>query len=1034
MVEIVKNISNLIESQFPDIYKEAGQQLITFLQAYYEFLESNSEYSTNLSRNMFTIRDIDTTLEEFVVYFKEKYLKDFPFVSATDKRLLIKNVLDLYRSKGSERAVALLMNILFEEYTTEVYVPGMDVLRPSDSIWKRPIYLELTPSSRSGTFVGKQITGSNSGAKAFLEGIVTKRVDGKLIDIGYLSSVQGQFRINELITDDGNSANAPKVIGSLTNVDLVLGGRNNSVGDVFNVITSQGRQGKVRVTDVVDATGRVDFEIVLGGSGYTNTQAPDLTASDVYVATAMLEVENSSLDFIDLETVVQRIETVTTLSSSDINSNWAPGDFVIGINDPSNTAVQVANGIVISVANTDSEGNVIGEPSANSVIKIQALNGTTFNTLRRLVTANSAQFAVGEYVEEENAVTIDTDVDPSIFNIGEVVFQEVRDNVSNNIIQYAFGTVDSIDTSNNEINLIEAWGTFEADLKITSKANNAAFATVSGVLVTAPGARGQVVAVAGDDVSTRDIFGDFTVSKKIRGDKTLLIDTINEVIDSGATDIWLNGNSAANGVIDTIANNYSSGFLIGQNTSTIGLYGNTNPFYFIDDGSNSMIIETNREELISPPRDANGAIIELEKPILDIKTGNDATFRIGLIEDTETVTLNTDLVGGQNIYGVDYVDVKLDASGSGIGFIDSITINDGGTLYANGGVVTFDGGGYADGDPLIEALGVIETDAGGTITSITMFQPGEGYYSTPEIVLPSTSGSVANVEINTDFGYGFPKEPSADPTTLLINALTNEDFEIGTIASLTGINPGANYNVDPFVRVRNKYIASFARKNFFLYVTNIIGSFVVGESLLQVIGPSETAKGQVLAFLPTGAAEGLLLVERTSFDTAFTSGIDITGDETGATASIDLAITDEQSLPMGDNSIITGTAINAQGVATGLEVIDSGYGYFPDGEVTLEREGFPFIITGISKVINQGIGTGFWASTTSHLNSEKKIHDNKYYQEFSYDIQSGLSLNRYVDIIKQTIHVSGNEIFGSVVKTSTIQSPITVADSSREII
>lgn len=1032
MTDIVTNISTLIESQFPDIYKEEGQQLIAFLEAYYEYIESNPNYSVNLSRNMFTIRDIDTTFDEFIVYFKEKYLKDFPFVASTDKRLLVKNVLDLYRSKGSERAINLLMNILFNEGTSTVYTPGVDVLRPSDSIWFKPEYLELTPSSRSGTFVGKQVTGTNSGAKAFVEGIVTKRVDGKIIDVAYLSGVQGQFIVNERITDDGTIENTPKIIGSLTDIQIVLGGRNNIVGDVFDVITNQGRQGKVRVTEVADATGRVDFEIVNGGSGYTDTELPDATASDVYVATAMLDVENANLDFIEYETVVQRIEKVSTLSATDIN-DAQPGDYILGINTTTNTDLEVANGIVIAVANTDANGNIISEASANSIITIQALNGTTFNSLRKIVTANSEPFADEEYVEEESSLTITIASDPSVFTPGEIVFQEERDDVSNSIISYAFGTIDTIEVSNNQLNLIEAWGTFDQDLSIISRANTDIFADVTDIDVTLPGARGQVVAVNNANVSVRDIFGEFTVSKKIRGDRTLLIDTIDDVIDSGATDLWLSGNSAANGVIDTISNNYSSGIVVGQNTSAVGLFGNTEPFYAID-GSNTLIIETNREEFISPPRDANGAIIEVEKSIIEIKTGNDATFEIGLIEDTETVTLNTDLVGANNIFGVPFVDVNLDASGSGTGFIDSITVNDGGTLYANGGVVTFDGGGYANGDPLIEAQGVIETNANGTITTITMSQPGEGYYNEPDIVLPSTTGDVANVELNMDFGYGFRKEPNADPSTLLINALTNEDFTIGTIASLNRINPGQNYNVDPFIKVRNKYIASYYRTNFFLFVSDVVGSFRVGEILEQNIGPSTTAKGRVLSFTLTNPGQGVILVERSSFDVAFQDGVDITGDETGSTASIDLAILDDSSDPMGDNSIITGTSINAQGIATGLEVIDSGYGYVPDGSVTLEREGFAFVITGLSKIINQGVGEGFWTTTTSHLNSEKKIHDNKYYQEHSYDIQSGLSLNRYVDIIRETIHVSGNEIFGSVIKTSNIDSPVSIANSSVEII
>lgn len=1027
MTDIVSNISTLIESQFPDIYKEEGQQLVAFLEAYYEFLESNPNYSVNLSRNMFTIRDIDTTLEEFVIYFKEKYLKDFPFVSATDKRFLVKQILDLYRSKGSERSVKLLMNILFGEDTTEIYVPGRDILRASDSIWFRPTYLELTRSDRSAGFIGKQITGSNSGARAFVEGLVSKRVEGRIIDILYISNVQGNFERDERVTDDGSLKNAPTITGSLTSIDITLGGRNNTIGDVFDVIGESGKQAKIRVTDTVDATGRVDFEIIEGGYGYTNTEEPDITASDVYVATAMLDVENTNLDFIDYETVVQRIETISTLSATDINGAQ-PGDYILGING-ANT--QVANGVVISVANTDANGSVITTASANSIITLQVLDGGTFNDLRLIQTTNSQPFFPTEIVEEESALTVDISNLVGTFSNGDIVYQAARDPSSNTVLSYSQATIET--ASNTQLTLIEAWGEFSTDLKIISQSNTSVEASVDSITITSTGARGQVTAVDGANVSVRDIFGEFTANNKIRGVKTRLIDTIDTVIDSGATDLWLNGNTSANGIVDTIANNYSQGIVIGQNTTSVGIFGNTTPFYTIEN-SNSFFIETVRENLISPPRNANGDIIEADKVIIDIKTGDNADFDIGFLEDTETVILNTDIIGANNAAGVSFVDVQLDGSNSGIGFVDSITINDGGTLYSNGSIVTFDGGGLSGGLPAIEAQGSILTDSNGTIQTITVIDPGGGYYQEPTINLPSTSGTTANVSIVMDFGYGFLKSPDADANTILSTALTSESFTLGTIASLTRINPGQNYNADPFVRVRNKYISSFNRRNFFINVSNAVGSFAVGEILEQQIDVSTTAKGKVLSFTITGSGTGIIEVERTSFNVAFDESFPIVGSDTGSTADIDLIIDDPNSNSLGDNAVITGTSINAQGVATGVEVIDSGYGYIQDGDVTLQRSGFEFVITGKSQIINQGIAEGFWKTTSSHLNSEKKIHDNKYYQEFSYDIQSGLSLDKYLHFIQDVVHMSGNEIFGTVVNSSKIESPVDLISCSIEII
>ena len=165
---------------------------------------------------------------------------------------------------------------------------------------------------------------------------------------------------------------------------------------------------------------------------------------------------------------------------------------------------------------------------------------------------------------------------------------------------------------------------------------------------------------------------------------------------------------------------------------------------------------------------------------------------------------------------------------------------------------------------------------------------------------------------------------------------------------------------------------------------------------------------------------------------SFTPGYPIVGAETGTTADLLTTYADQTVPPIGENGVVNATAISASGIATGLEVVSSGFGYINNGPVTLEAiDGDnPFIITAITKTEKQGVSEGFWRTTNSHLNSEKKIHDNKYYQEYSYDVLSGLSLNRYENVLKKVFHVAGTQLFGSVIKASAIDSKVGVAQSS----
>ena len=140
MKDVEKLISPLIENQFPSFYREEGTQFIAFVKAYYEWLETSGNV-LDRARNLPNYRDIDTTLDEFIVHFKEKYLKNIQFDTATNKKLLVKNSLDLYRSKGTERSIDLFFKLVYGT-SAEVIYPSDNILRLSDGVFEKPEYLE----------------------------------------------------------------------------------------------------------------------------------------------------------------------------------------------------------------------------------------------------------------------------------------------------------------------------------------------------------------------------------------------------------------------------------------------------------------------------------------------------------------------------------------------------------------------------------------------------------------------------------------------------------------------------------------------------------------------------------------------------------------------------------------------------------------------------------------------------------------------------------------------------------------------------
>ena len=1032
-----KEISQLIESQFPAVYREDGETLVAFVQAYYEFLESSNKYSYNIGRQMFDIDDIDTTLDEFISHFKETYLADFPYALTTDKRFAIKNIGDFYKAKGSERSLQLLMKLVFNEQVT-IYNPSYDVLRASDSQWVKPKYIEVTKTDRNKTFLNKQITGVQSGAKAFVESVVRKRVKGKVFDVLYLSSLQGDFETNENVTDDGVVEGSPKIVGSLSEITIDLGGRENAIGDVFAVHTTEGLQGRAKVSGIRAATGRVDFSIANSGWGFTTD-----ANTNVYISKALLFVNNSVNDsatantlYYNYETVYQPVETVKVISGANVLSANL-GSYLLGM---ANTTSQVANGTIVAIANTDSNGAITTAATSNGIITVITTSGT-FADQRVLTMNTTPNFSTGEILSEQNRYELGyTNLVGSGFQVGEIVEQYTREAVSNTTTNYAFGTV--LVSGSGTMTLEPAWGMFDtsASAALVVGKTSATSALPTSFVITTAGAKGTITNITGNDVTVTTQYGTWDISNKVRGDKTRVIRTVTNNVAGGATTVYLNGSSTSNAVL-TVANATPvSGMVVGQNTTAIGIYGNTSPFYFSN--AYPTYVSTKRSELISPPRYANNDIIEINNQILRIAGGFGANFEIGAIEDIESnVTLYTDVIGANNVSGARFVDMRIDGIGSGYGYVTSMTINSGGTGYANLQTVSFVGGGYANGDPLIAASGTVTTDASGVITLITIDTNGEGYYDYPTVVLPSNGGgTVANVSTNMTFGYGFPKTPTASVSNLIGDALNTTVANLGGISILSKINPGNAYTADPFVSVRNRLVSSYQRRDFILNVTNITGgSFSVGEDIVQVIGLTTTFKGTVKAVNISGGA-GSIYISRKLLGTSFNLAYPVKGSVTNAQATISSIVDDNDSRYIGDNANVSAIAISANGIATSLEIVSSGFGYINDGPVTLEyvpttnKPSNPYVITGFSKTLKQGQGLGYWKTTTSHLNSEKKIHDNKYYQEYSYDIQSGISLDKYEKILKKTFHVAGTRMFGSVIKTSIIDSQASVSASSITIL
>ena len=305
---IEKLISFHIERQFPAIYREEGQELVQFMKEYYKFLEQDTGQSLYNGRRIFEYRDIDTTLERMLLFFKNKYLADLPF-DETTIRIIVKNIMDLYRRKGTQGGLELFFRLFFDA-DIKTYYPARDILKPSDSNWKKGTYLQLKPNSglfsttkTEGTFtysdiVGKTIVGETSRAKATVDKINFILINNSLVPIIFIDDIAGAFiGLEGIISEiNGVPVNFGIINGSFTAIAVnttFKGTSGNNVGDLVTFRTNPDGIGSTGIVTGVteNFTGIVSYTVADGGWGYS------IDSTRLLVSNQIVFVENADFSF-----------------------------------------------------------------------------------------------------------------------------------------------------------------------------------------------------------------------------------------------------------------------------------------------------------------------------------------------------------------------------------------------------------------------------------------------------------------------------------------------------------------------------------------------------------------------------------------------------------------------------------------------------------------------------------------------------------------------------------------------------------------
>lgn len=764
MKNIEKTISPLIESQFPSFYQEEGENFIAFVKAYYEWLENsgtyvnysgntvtqyiasnndiievtadqlaNSTYMSSITRyqpidanplyhtrRLPTYRDIDDTTDDFIVHFKEKYLKNIQFDTATNKKLLVKNSLDLYRAKGTERSIDLFFKLVYGT-AAEVQYPAEKIFRLSDGVYEKPEYLEIGYSIYNIDYVGKQVVGQLSGAKAFVEKYIRRRVGKGFVNLLYISGRQGEFRNGEVIGLNINNqptfeiSKRSKLIGSVKRVTVQTRGRNFNVGDIVRFTNSdRGLGGLARVESTNSAAGLVDFIFTDGGYGYT------LNAESI-VSEKVLNLNEVTADFTaeNYYRLFERgVQPVVNIGYSAASSNVSVGNTVYRY---AANGMLAAQGRVLEVSATSNTNGFISVSHTSGVFVPSVAYYTGTNNTGTSFTASTLtdKSMSGKFMNVPTDYAVIITSPSATFNVGDVVQQQNAGYIT------ASGTVANVIQLEGEVQLTltNARGAFKNSKRMADWDYNAGTGTItttttsnvvtgtstafnnnyinSTLYVTGNVAIGNVVSVTNSTslILSANASANATGNAHNYGLTYKLINQTNNQIFANVSYVNLNAGlydikkqvhviefdecssnnvtfanniyiyNSANAIIaegSVITANYDTGSNSGTLTflSRKGYWNETDTVYTTANADNFKITSysldiTGGDYVRSFPSKIVAPLSNTTANISSISFGSGAGFGVGTIGETEVIFIGTDLIAANSQDTLDYSRLQL---------------------------------------------------------------------------------------------------------------------------------------------------------------------------------------------------------------------------------------------------------------------------------------------------------------------------------------------------------------------------------------
>jgi len=983
---IEKYISNFVQSQFPAFYNEEGENFILFMKAYYEWMESKSSVPGESAggplreaRELLEYRDIDETIVSFLEYFQKKYLYGIPFNIIANKRFLLKHILDVYRSKGTIQGYKLLFKLIYNE-NVEVYLPGQDVLRVSDGKWIEPRFLEVTQNNRLKDLVGKTLYGVSSHTEAVCESYVKEYVNNNEINVLYISNIQpkgSEFYVGERIIpyeerlNDRSFTQYPVNIGSLDYLDVYNSGTAFNIGDILkiankdpdtNEVISFGTEGLMKVVSLFRGYGSLNFNILHPGFGFATNAA-------ILIYKYLSDTTGSGARF-----KIKISDTQNLIYNTDVLVNY------------------------LDIKIDSLAYNLPGSPSANLTSNLTPALTFANNNFGKIAALTSVQSGNG-YTAPANVFVRSTILSS---NVPGRISYTTASTITNTFIVEFYANTTYINNTSSSIMFENASSIYKLDdpvyysvpsgnTAITGLTGNTTYyikTTNTTAVTLSSSIGGSLLTIsAGSANAETHSFVTNTIWKSFYSNTTTINNTSYAILITNA-----------NTYFDV--NDYVYYYVPTGNTQISGL--NSNTFYYVKTSNTTAITLSGIISGDTLQISGNTGNPGQTHSILNNVQFSDAPKVIGYSVNVyaNTATVNNTSFGllidnsKPDFYANDWIYYEVPSGNTP--FI-GLTGN---TAY------------YIKTSNSTEIT--LSSTKGGSILPITepYAGPGETHsirttnfqkiFQNDDIMFVQANSSantleliaIRSVDSNTQMTlYGFPSYfTTANTSYGIAPAILPAEFAItekimsrtdGTINGLNedilALNSSGNNIVEKVVAINSgkSYVDG---EDVQAYRYGIL------EVPTVVSGGTGYSNGDAIIF--SGAGPTIISTARGSILT----------NSSGVITSVNTSI-GAWSGGSGYNSVpnITVRSTNGSGAVLTTKFI----------EFDTANE-----IRGIVRKSGVGRVPGFWATTEGQLNNDKYIQDSYYYQDYSYELKTSLSLDKYKDILYSTFHVSGSELFG----------------------